>query len=145
MIKRNRTLLLIGCMLLLLSGCSKPEAVDELLDKVGLGEDSAKETLTMDDVDSSARDCEWIEENSDDCFEEKKHSKYAYKQLSEKEKLWYKDPQPKRKVKFAIQDSLNADLPESYDKESFDVKIDLLLNHFVDMAVQNYGWIAEAV
>ncbi|MBR6666024.1 MAG: hypothetical protein IKL22_09975 [Lachnospiraceae bacterium] len=91
MIKRNRTLLLIGCMLLLLSGCSKPEAVDELLDKVGLGEDSAKETLTMDDVDSSARDCEWIEENSDDCFEEKKHSKYAYKQLSEKEKLWYKD------------------------------------------------------
>lgn len=91
MIKRNRTLLLIGCMLLLLSGCSKPEAVDELLDKVGLGEDSAKETLTMEDVASSARDCEWIEENSDDCFEEKKHSKYAYKQLSETEKLWYKD------------------------------------------------------
>ena len=89
--KRNRTLLLIGCLLFLLSGCSKPEVVDELLDKVGLGEDSAKETLTMDDVASSARDCEWIEENSDDYFEEKKHSKYAYKQLSDEEKLWYKD------------------------------------------------------
>jgi len=89
--KRNRTRLLICGLLLMLSGCSKPEVVDELLDKVGLGEDSAKETLTMEDVASSARDCEWIEENSDDCFEEKKHSKYAYKQLSEEEQSWYKD------------------------------------------------------
>ena len=89
--KRNRTRLLICGLLLMLSGCSKPDVVDELLDKVGLGEDSAKETLTMEDVASSARDCEWIEENSDDCFEEKKHSKYAYKQLSEEEQSWYKD------------------------------------------------------
>lgn len=89
--KRNKTRLLICGLLLMLSGCSKPEVVDELLDKVGLGEDSAKETLTMEDVASSARDCEWIEENSDDCFEEKKHSKYAYKQLSEEEQSWYKD------------------------------------------------------
>ena len=79
----------------------------------------------------------------------KRAAKNLYLKLSsERDNLlvidWYKDPQPKRKVKFAIQDSLNADLPESYDKESFDVKIDLLLNHFVDMAVQNYGWIAEA-
>ncbi|MBQ7562423.1 MAG: hypothetical protein IJT16_00360 [Lachnospiraceae bacterium] len=44
----------------------------------------------------------------------------------------------------AIQSSLDADLPESYDKEAFQSKITLLLNHFVDMAIQGYGWIANA-
>ena len=34
---------------------------------------------------------------------------------------------------------VNAD--RAYDKISFDVKIDLLMNHFVDMAVQGYGWV----
>ena len=77
-------------------------------------------------------------------------AKHLFQKLSsEREDLlvidWYKDAKPKGKVKSAIQESLDADLPESYDKESFDVKIDLLLNHFIDMAVQNYGWIAEAV
>ena len=76
-------------------------------------------------------------------------SKHLFQKLSsERENLlvidWYKDESPKAKVKTAIQESLDADLPESYDKESFDVKINLLLNHFIDMAVQNYGWIAEA-
>lgn len=28
------------------------------------------------------------------------------------------------------------------DKESFESKISLLLNHFIDMAIQDYGWIA---
>jgi type I restriction enzyme R subunit len=55
---------------------------------------------------------------------------------------WYKDDQPREKVKSVIKISLNTDLPESYDKESFNSKIDLLMNHFVDMAVQGYGWIA---
>ena len=77
-------------------------------------------------------------------------SKHLFQKLSsERENLlvidWYKDESPKAKVKTAIQETLDADLPESYDKESFDVKIDLLLNHFIDMAVQNYGWIAQAV
>ena len=58
---------------------------------------------------------------------------------------WYKDEQPKLKVKHAIEDSLNEDLPESYDKEIFSSKINLLLNHFIDMAVQAYGWIANKV
>ena len=40
--------------------------------------------------------------------------------------------------------SLNEDLPESYDVDSFRSKIDLLMNHFIDMAVQGYGWIAAA-
>ena len=40
--------------------------------------------------------------------------------------------------------SLNDDLPDSYDKDAFDSKVSLLMNHFVDMAVQGYGWIGSA-
>ncbi len=55
---------------------------------------------------------------------------------------WYKDDQPRMKVKSAIEYALNEDLPDSYDKDSFDAKTNLLLNHFIDMAIQGYGWIA---
>ena len=34
-------------------------------------------------------------------------------------------------------------LPSSYDKPSFDSKTKLILNHFIDMAVQGYGWIYD--
>ena len=57
---------------------------------------------------------------------------------------WYKDEMPREKVEDAIRTSLDADLPESYDKESFQSKITLLLNHFIDMAIQGYGWIGRA-
>ncbi len=73
-------------------------------------------------------------------------AKNLFKKLSEeKSELmvvdWYKDEQPLAKVKTAIEKSLDADLPVSYDKETFAVKIDLLLTHFIDMAVQGYGWV----
>ena len=55
---------------------------------------------------------------------------------------WYKDDQPKEKVRKVVEDSLDADLPDSYDEELFNAKIDLLMNHFMDMAVQGYGWVA---
>ena len=55
---------------------------------------------------------------------------------------WYKDEQPRAKVKTAIETSLDADLPVSYDKDTFAAKTDLLLTHFIDMAVQGYGWVA---
>ena len=42
-------------------------------------------------------------------------------------------------------ETLDTDLPESYDKEIFNVKTDLLLSHFVDMAVQGYGWVGNPV
>ena len=65
---------------------------------------------------------------------------------SEKDELmvvdWYKDEQPRARVKSAIETSLDADLPVSYEKETFAAKIDLLLTHFIDMAVQGYGWMA---
>ena len=77
-------------------------------------------------------------------------AKNLYKKLTtEREELlvvdWYKDENTKLKVKTAIEESLNKDLPESYDKVTFSSKITLLLNHFVDMAVQAYGWIANKV
>ena len=55
---------------------------------------------------------------------------------------WYKDEQPIAKVRSAIENSLNEDLPDSYDAPSFNAKVNLLMNHFVDMAVQGYGWVA---
>jgi len=55
---------------------------------------------------------------------------------------WYKDEQPRQKVLDLIKMSLDKDLPESYDKETFDMKSHLLLNHFIDMAIQGYGWVA---
>ena len=74
-------------------------------------------------------------------------SKNLYqKLLAEKEKVmvvdWYKDEQPRHKVLALIQTSLNEDLPMSYDRVSFNDKTNLLFNHFVDMAVQGYGWTA---
>lgn len=75
-------------------------------------------------------------------------AKNLFKKLSENRKDllvvdWYKDEQPKAKVKSAIEVSLNEDLPESYDSESFRSKIELLMNHFIDMAVQGYGWVGR--
>lgn len=74
-------------------------------------------------------------------------AKNLYKKLTEeKENVmvvdWYKDEQPKQQVFSLIQYSLNNDLPESYDRITFNDKTNLLLNHFIDMAVQGYGWVA---
>ena len=73
-------------------------------------------------------------------------SKNLYNKLmEEKDKVmvvdWYKDEQPRTMVFTIIQKSLNDDLPLSYDREAFADKTRLLLNHFVDMAVQGYGWV----
>jgi type I restriction enzyme R subunit len=37
---------------------------------------------------------------------------------------------------------LDRDLLDSYDRVSFNSKTNLLLNHFMDMSVQGYGWVA---
>ena len=74
-------------------------------------------------------------------------AKNLFKKLSDKKAElmvvdWYRDEQPRAKVKSAIEESLDADLPTSYDKDTFSSKIDMLLSHFIDMAVQGYGWVA---
>ncbi|MBQ7204146.1 MAG: type I restriction endonuclease subunit R [Eubacterium sp.] len=73
-------------------------------------------------------------------------AKELFKKLtSEKTDLlvvdWYKDERPKARVRNAIADSLDSFLPDCYDKDSFDAKTNLLLNHFIDMSIQGYGWI----
>ncbi len=73
-------------------------------------------------------------------------AKNLFKKLTEhKSELlvvdWYKDEQPRARVQSAVEASLDSDLPDSYDPVSFKSKINLLMNHFVDMAVQGYGWI----
>ena len=55
---------------------------------------------------------------------------------------WYKDEQTKALVRDTISAELDKDLPDSYDKDSFNSKTNLLLNHFMDMSVQGYGWVA---
>lgn len=66
--------------------------------------------------------------------------------LQKKEELmvveWYKDVQTRALVRDAISAALDKDLPNSYDIDSFNSKTDLLLNHFMDMSVQGYGWVA---
>ena len=37
---------------------------------------------------------------------------------------WYRDEQPRAKVRSVIEQSLDADLPVSYDKDTFTAKID---------------------
>lgn len=73
-------------------------------------------------------------------------AKNLYHKLSEeKERVmvvdWFKDEQPRLQVLALIKASLGKDLPESYDIVSFKQKTNLLFNHFVDMAVQGYGWV----
>ncbi len=57
---------------------------------------------------------------------------------------WHKDEQHRAKLKHEVELSLNDDLPASYDKAAFDSKVSLLMNYFVDMAVQGYGWIGAS-
>ncbi|MCI5710390.1 MAG: type I restriction endonuclease subunit R [Prevotella sp.] len=73
-------------------------------------------------------------------------SKNLYRKLQESKNQvmvvdWYKDEQPRLQVFTLIQKSLNDDLPLSYDQIAFKDKTNLLFNHFVDMAVQGYGWV----
>ena len=84
--------------------------------------------------------------------EEEMKVKLAAKNLfekltKEKEDLlvvdWYKDLNTTLRVKNAIAMSLDHDLPESYDKTSFENIILMILMRFIDMAVNSYGWISN--
>ena len=49
---------------------------------------------------------------------------------------WYKDENTTLKLRSAVEDSLNEDLPLSYNKEIFQSKTNLLMSMFIDKAVQ---------
>jgi type I restriction enzyme R subunit len=49
---------------------------------------------------------------------------------------WFKDENTTLNLKRVVSDSLDADLPDSYDKELFQSKTNLLMSVFIDKAVQ---------
>ena len=83
--------------------------------------------------------------------DEEKRVKLAAKELystllAKKQELfvvgWQNDPQPKEKVKSEIVTILNAFLPESYDREEFQNKSNVLFNHILEQALTGYNWVA---
>ncbi len=79
--------------------------------------------------------------NKEETQKVKLASKDLYKKLSEnRDSLlvvdWYKDDMTKSRVRKAISDSLDTDLPDCYGKDVFNSKTNLLLSVFIDKAAQ---------
>ena len=56
------------------------------------------------------------------CRDHGENAKEEKRELMEVD--WYRDEQPRAKVRSVIEQSLDADLPVSYDKDTFTAKID---------------------
>ncbi len=74
-------------------------------------------------------------------------AKTLYNTLCEKKRElfvvgWFNDPQPKEKVRDVIIATLNQTLPDSYDREIFSYKRDIVFNHIVDQAVTGLAWVS---
>ena len=68
-------------------------------------------------------------------------AKHLYKKLVENRDTllvvdWFKDINTTLNLKRVVTDSLDEDLPESYDKEIFQSKTNLLMSVFIDKAIQ---------
>ena len=83
--------------------------------------------------------------------DEEKRVKLAAKELyksliDNKRKLfvvgWEKDEQPQEKVRAEIMSVLNEHLPESYEREIFSSKINLVFEHILDQAKTGFNWVA---
>jgi type I restriction enzyme R subunit len=55
---------------------------------------------------------------------------------------WQNDAKPKERVRSAIINCLNNALPESYDRDIFAAKSNLIYQHIVDQAIMGYAWVA---
>jgi len=84
-------------------------------------------------------------------IEDEKRVKLAAKELyatlvSRKSELfivgWQNDPQPKEKVRSAIVKCLNVSLPDSYDRDVFTYKSNMVYQHIVDQAMTGYAWVS---
>lgn len=69
-----------------------------------------------------------------------------YKTLIDKKKDlfvvgWEKDAQPKEKVKDEIMKVLDSYLPESYNREIFSNKINVIFTHIIDQAMMGFNWV----
>lgn len=78
--------------------------------------------------------------------EEEKTVKLSAKKLYEKIKsddsatnvvAWYRDPMPKRKVKNEIEKVLDEYLPDTYGKDVFNRKTDIILTHILEESMIN--------
>lgn len=56
---------------------------------------------------------------------------------------WYKDEQPRRKVKSRIEKVLDDFLPQSYDKPTFNLKADILFTHILEGAMKGRQFYAS--
>lgn len=50
---------------------------------------------------------------------------------------WYKDEQPRQAVKFEIEKLLDETLPDSYDKEVFNLKTEVIMTHLMEEAMMD--------
>jgi len=84
-------------------------------------------------------------------IDEEKRVKLAAKELyatllARKSELfivgWQNDPQPKEKVRSAIVNCLNDSLPDSYERNIFTVKSNMIYQHIVDQATMGYAWVS---
>ena len=85
--------------------------------------------------------------NKEEVKKVKLAAKNLYKKLTDnRDSLlvvdWFKDENTTLKLKNAIEDSLDQDLPISYDKDLFQSKTNLLLSVFIDKAVQSMRVVA---
>jgi type I restriction enzyme, R subunit len=55
---------------------------------------------------------------------------------------WHKEIRSQEKVRREIQVVLNSDLPDSYDRELFNQKTDVIFQHFYNLAEQGVGAVA---
>lgn len=54
---------------------------------------------------------------------------------------WQNDPQPKEKVKREIITVLDSFLPESYERDVFTQKSNMVYEHIVDQAMMGFNWV----
>jgi len=55
---------------------------------------------------------------------------------------WQNDPQPKEKVKTEIINILNSFLPETYERDIFTQKSNVVYEHILDQAIKGFSWTA---
>ncbi|KRE73913.1 type I restriction endonuclease subunit R [Paenibacillus sp. Soil750] len=75
-------------------------------------------------------------------------AKMLYETLTQKKSElfvvgWHNDPQPKERVKSEIITVLNSFLPDSYGRDVFTLKSNIVYEHIIDQAITGFGWIAS--
>lgn len=58
---------------------------------------------------------------------------------------WFKDEQPKQKVKNEIEDVLDEKLPDSYDKQTFEQKSNVVFSFILNRAMSGQGYLHSKV